>query len=345
MASIVPHRGRWRAHVYVGGTRESQVFRTEAEALAWARRREAELGAVSATFGHAAERWLAQVLPGLANAADQRTVEAHVRTHLLPRLGHLKLADITRADLVRAVRAVGATGKLETAYRVGLRIRQILDSAVDHGEISSHPGAGLSRVLPARARQRMSAIKPADLPALLGAIESYSDPVTRSGLLLLAHTFVRTSELIGATWDEIVDAETWVIPAARMKAKLPHVVPLSQAVRGTLADLRELGDGARHILPSPFNPGCGLSSNTLLFALYRLGYRGRMTGHGFRAVASTVLNESGLWQRDAIERQLAHRETDAVRDAYLRADYLEERRRMMEWYSGYLEARAASTAS
>jgi integrase len=132
------------------------------------------------------------------------------------------------------------------------------------------------------------------------------------------------------------------------KAPRGAAVSTGSGVVGPGAPLRDGGDwriGSNYFLASTVNALCGISSNTLLFALYRLGYRGRMTGHGFRAIASSVLNESGLWNPDAIERQLHHDETDDVRASYNRAEYLEERRRMMQWYSDYLESRAAKTAS
>lgn len=337
MASIVPYRGGWRAFLYVNGTRETRVFRTKREAKDWADAREAELeaGGAAITFGAAAERWLLQ-------KADA-DVEAMVRRHVLPALGSRKLAEITRLELVGIVRGISETGRIETAHRVGQRIRQIFDSAVDHGEITMHPAADLARVLPAVQKKPMGAIRPEELPELMRAIDGYPDPVTRAGLQLLAYTFVRTSELLGATWAELKDAETWVIPGERMKVKRPHVVPLSPQVQAILADLRTVAPENPHFLPSAVNPMCGLSDNTLLYALYRLGYRGRMTGHGFRSVASSVLNESGLWSHDAIERQLAHRETDRVREAYHRAEYLEERRRMMSWWADHLDASRSST--
>jgi integrase len=349
MASIGPYRGGYRAHVCVDGERDSKSgFRTRREAKAWADRREAELegGGAAVTFAQAAENWLALKLPTLDSVANQRTVESSINTHVLPLIGHRKLSEITRPELVGLVTALAKTGKVETAHRVGQRIRQIFDHAMDRGDITIHPAADLSRVLPAAVKKPMGAIKPGELPALMVAIDGYREPITRAGLLLLAHTFTRTSELIGATWDEIRDEETWVIPAERMKVRRAHVVPLSTQVRAILGDLKTVSDGNRHILPSQINPMLGLSNNTLLFAIYRLGYKGKMTGHGFRSVASTILNESGNWSRDAIERQLAHRETDKVREAYMRAEFLEERRRLMQWWSDHLEASlAASTAS
>lgn len=357
MGSIVRHGDGWRAHVYVKGQRESQLFRTQREAKAWADRREEELraGPAAVTFEKVFEDWLALHLPTLDNAANQRTVEQSLRDYVLPTLGGKALAEITRPDLVTVVKAISDTGKVETAQRVGQRICKIFDLAADSGIIGhNHPAANLARVLPRNKRKRhMPTVKPADVPALLHDVDSYSEPTTRAGLWLLAYTFTRTAELIGASWDEIADPVTWVVPRERMKRRLPQVVPLSRQVLSILEDLKATGDGSRYFLPSEVNPMCGLSNNTLLFALYRLGYKGRMTGHGFRSVASTILNESKLWHPDAIERQLSHGETDRVRDAYNMAEYLEERRRMMQWWSDHLdgllashrESLAASTAS
>lgn len=347
MASVTRYKGGWRAHVYVRGVRDSKLLRTAREAYAWAAQREKELaGGVGGDmlFKDAAERFLKWKLPQLTNVDNQAVYEQSIRDHVLPVIGREPLRDLRRQKLVALVRGIAEAGKVETAHRVGQRIAAILDHCVDHGDIESHAAAGLSRVLPAKTKRKMPAIPAADLPALLRAIQGYPEPVTRIGLLLLAHTFVRTSELLGARWEEF-KADTWVIPAERMKRRLTHVVPLSSTVLALLEELRSMTGDGEYLLASPFNPLVPISKNTLLFALYRLGYRGMMTGHGFRAVASTVLNESGLWNADAIERQLAHKEKDDVRESYLRAEFLEERRRMMEWYSTYLAERAAMTSS
>jgi integrase len=347
MASYVRHGDGWRAHVYVKGTRESKLFRTRREAEAWAVRRERELsegGGSAVTFGEAAERWLKWKLPQLTNAENQRTVEQSIRDYVLPDLAHRKLTDIKRRDLVKVVQDIADADKVETAHRVGQRIRSIFDHAIDHGDIESHPAAGLARILPSKTPKRMPAVKPAELPDLMRAVSTYPEPVTRAGLLLLAHTFVRTSELIGARWEEFND-DVWLVPEERMKLRIPHVVPITSHIRALLAELRPLTDESSYVLASPFHKDAPISNNTLLFALYRLGYRGRMTGHGFRAVASSILNESGEWSPDAIERQLAHKETDRVREAYHRAEYLAERRRMMQWWGDHLAAASASTTA
>ncbi len=339
MASITQYEGRWRAHVYVRKQRASKLFDTRREAQAWAAEQEKKLaeGASGILFETAAERWLKWKLPQLT-PDNASVVEQSMRHWVLPAIGSRRVADLKRADLVGVVRTVAEAGRIETAHRVGQRVRAILDHCVDHGEIQSHPAAGLSRILPVRTKRPMAAVTPPELPALLRAIHGYPEPVTRIGLLLLAHTFVRTSELTGAQWSE-VKGDVWVIPAERMKKRRLHVVPLSNSVRALLDELRQhTGEESSYLLASTRNPLVGISKNTLLFALYRLGYRGRMTGHGFRSVASTILNESGKFHPDAIEKQLAHKETDDVRASYHRALYLDERKRIMAFWSGYLDS-------
>ena len=183
-------------------------------------------------------------------------------------------------------------------------------------------------------------MKPEEVPALLRAISDYDkigDQQTALALRLLALTFVRTGELIGATWDEVdLDGATWIVPAERMKMRTEHVVPLSSQAVAVLKKLKALAGDSRYVLPGR-NPDKPISNNTLLFALYRLGYKRRMTGHGFRAIASTALNERGF-RPDVIERQLAHCERNDVRGAYNKAEYLPERRTMMQQYADMVDA-------
>jgi integrase len=185
-------------------------------------------------------------------------------------------------------------------------------------------------------------VKPDNVPELLRAIAGYDkigDRQTALALRLLALTFVRTGELIGAEWAEFdLDGATWIVPAERMKMRTEHVVPLSRQALVALEELRSLSGDSCYVLPGR-NPDKPISNNTMLFALYRLGYKRRMTGHGFRAIASTLLNESGF-RPDVIERQLAHCERNDVRGAYNRALYLPERRAMMQQYADMLDALA-----
>ena len=156
---------------------------------------------------------------------------------------------------------------------------------------------------------------------------------------------VRKSELIEAKWEELDLAKAeWAIPGERMKMRVPHVVPLSHQVLALLDEVGVMTGDADLVLDSLIRPGKQLSENTFLFALYRLGYRGRMTAHGFRALASTVLNEQSPFDPEIIERQLSHRERDAVRAAYNRAEYLDERRKLMQWWSDWLDHQAGDSS-
>ncbi len=156
-------------------------------------------------------------------------------------------------------------------------------------------------------------------------------------LQLLCLTFVRTTELIGSVWSEIdLDKALWTIPANRMKMKTEHVVPLAKQTLAVLEQVRVVAGKSNYLFPG-VNPRKTMSNNTMLFALYRLGYKGKMTGHGFRAVASTILNEQG-YRSDVIERQLAHIERNAVRAAYNRAEYLPERQKMMQDWADMLSS-------
>jgi integrase len=161
--------------------------------------------------------------------------------------------------------------------------------------------------------------------------------------MFLAHTFVRVGEMTPMRWDELID-DVWVIPAERMKGRKnnrrPHVVPISKEARVILDMLRAINGDRDYVFASPIKSSKPISKETPLQALYALGYRGRMTAHGFRSLASTVLNSESGFAPDVIERQLAHKETDAVRAAYHRAEYLDRRRELMAWWSNWIERKA-----
>lgn len=290
-------------------------------------------------FEVVAADWMKTKLPSLSNGKHQIQVANTIERFVLPAIGKIPIDALPRATLVNVVRAVQERGTVETAHRVAGRITMILNWAQDAGLIEQHAAAGLTRVLvPRKTRRPMASIAPDEAGALMRAIDGYEEPITRLGLRLLALTSVRVGELRGMRWDELREDRTvWVVPAERMKLRLPHVVPLSRQARAVLAELEPLTGHAELVLDSPAAPGRPLSENTFLFALYRLGYRGRMTAHGFRALASTVLNAQSTFAAEVIERQLAHRETDAVRAAYNRAEYLTQRHELMQWWADWLE--------
>ena len=291
------------------------------------------------TFAALAERWLAET----AGNRKAGTVTKHrfFVDHLLPHLGHLAPDAITAADVVRAVRAVYSRGELrETAARAYSVMGRIYRFGVVHGLAARNPAADVAMrdVLPPKpVRNHAALTDPAAVGGLLRAIDGYQGtPVTRLAMRFAALTFVRPGELRNAEWTEF-DGDTWRIPAHKMKAGEPHIVPLSGQALDVLDALRPLTGAGRYLFPCGRTRERPMSENAVNAALRRMGYGGdEMTGHGFRAMASTLLHEQGFPPM-VIERQLAHAERNAVAAAYNRADLLPERRRMMAAWGKYLD--------
>jgi integrase len=262
-----------------------------------------------------------------------------LEVNLFPDLGRRPIAALEAPELLACIGKIEKRGAYDLAHRVLQVSGQVFRYGIAAGYCKRDLTADLRGALTPHKAKHQAAVRPEELPALLRAIDGYEtigDRQTRLALQLLTLTFVRTGELIGAVWDEIDDeAALWVIPAERMKMKTEHIVPLSAQSLAILAELKELCGGSRFVFPGR-NRDKPISNNTMLFALYRLGYKGKMTGHGFRAVASTILNEQG-YNRDVIERQLAHCERDEVRGAYNRAEYLPQRRTMVQEWANHLD--------
>jgi integrase len=345
---VSPAGGKsWRANYTKAGKQATRTYGRYPE-MSLADARKAHLGAKEVqpvkvvTFEAVARDWLELKLPTLSNGKHQIQVVNSLERFVFPRIGNASITALTRSELVSVVQAVQATGVNETAHRVAGRIGMVFDYALDAGILENHPASNLVRVLQARkTKAPMASIPPDEAGALLRAIRGYEEPVTRLGLQFLAHVFVRPTELRLMEWGELKEGGTvWVIPEERMKMGKPHVVPLSDAAQKILEGLELINGDKQFVLASPLKPKAPISENTLLFALYRLGYRGRMTAHGFRALASTVLNEHSGFAHDVIERQLSHKETDEVRAAYNRASYLPKRRELMTWWAHWLQTQA-----
>ena len=261
---------------------------------------------------------------------------------VFPKIGAKDVATVTPAEVLALLRAVEKRNAIEMAKRLRQTMSAIFRFSVANGWASSDPAAPLAGAMKSAPRQQhRAALKQDQLEDFFKALDTYSgDPATALGLKIIAHTFVRMAELRFATWDEI-NGDTWRIPASKMKMRKEHIVPLSPQVQSIFAELKGLACGLPWVLPgqSGHKP---ISENTLIYGLYRLGYHSRASVHGFRSTASTILNESGLWRADAIERQLAHVPANEVRSAYNAALYLDERRKMMSWYSDFLDTQAKS---
>lgn len=258
-----------------------------------------------------------------------------------PALGPRPITALTAPEVLKVLRGVEARERRESARRLRAVIGSVFRYAVATGRASNDPtGALKGALMSPTVRRRAAIVEPAGLGQLLRAIEDYSgSPEVRAALQLLALTFVRPGELRGATWAEIdLDRAIWSIPAKRMKMGRPHRVPLAAQTVDVLKSVREIAGGSAFVLTSAWTRGRPLSENTLNAALRRMGFsRDEMTSHGFRATAASMLNESGLWNPDAIEAQLAHVEGNAVRRAYARAEFWDERVRMMQWWADKID--------
>ena len=239
-----------------------------------------------------------------------------------------------------AIKKIESRGALDIAKRALTTCNQIMRYAVTHGLAERNPAADIkpSDVLKPTKKTNYARLDQKELPELLRKIDAYDgQPLTKLALQLMAFTFVRTSELIGARWEEIeLDNKLWRIPAERMKMKTPHIVPLSDQAIAVLAEIKALAADEILLFPSERRDGRSMSNNTILYALYRLGYHSRMTGHGFRGIASTILHEHG-YNHDHIELQLAHSKRDAVSASYNHALYLEPRAKMLQAWADYLD--------
>jgi integrase len=241
------------------------------------------------------------------------------------------------------VKAVAQRGALDIAKRCLQMCSQVFRYAIAHGKAARNPATDIrpSDILPARVKENYARIDAKELPALLRKIEGYQGtPTTRLAIKLMALTFVRTTELIEARWEEFdLAAARWDIPAARMKMKTPHTVPLSSQAIQVLQVLQEVTGGRVLLFPGERDHDKSMSNNTILKALERMGYKHRMTGHGFRGIASTVLHEQG-YDHAHIELQLAHMERNSTSAAYNHALYLKQRAAMMQGWGDYLEGLA-----
>ncbi len=297
----------------------------------------AQLGLdASSTFERVAEEWLAKrERQGLGEVTIAKA--KWLLGFVYPELGARKISEITSLELIAVLRSVEARGRHESARRLRSVCGRVYRYAIATGRAEHDLTANLRDALTTPKVKHLAAITNSqEVGPLLRAIENI---VTRNALRLAPHVFVRPGELRHAEWAEIdVEAAIWTIPAEKMKMRRAHRVPLSRQALVILAEMREVTGKWQYVFPGFQTLRRPMSENALNGALRRLGYSGdEMTSHGFRAMASTLLNESGRWHPDAIERQLAHVESDGVRRAYARGEYWEERVRMMQDWSDQLD--------
>ncbi|MFC1689786.1 tyrosine-type recombinase/integrase [Pseudomonadota bacterium] len=274
-------------------------------------------------------RWTQQHADKVINSLEQNVFAA---------LRDRPIAEITPAELLDVLRVIESRGALELASNVLQRCNAVFRYAIASLRAERNPAADLKGALKPPKPKNYPSLTVDDLPKFLEKLDHFrGDKITELAIRLLMLTFVRTKELRMAEWSEFdMEERLWRVPAERMKMGVEHLVPLSDQAIECLDELREISGQYHLLFPGRSNVNTPMSYNTILYGIYRMGFKGKATGHGFRSTASTILNEM-QFPSDAIERQLAHGERDKVRAAYNKAQYLEKRKEMMQEYANYLD--------
>ena len=291
------------------------------------------------SFEAVAREWFAKFSPNWVASHSDRILR-RLERDIFPWIGATSIANVAAPELLQVLRRIENRGAVETAHRALQNCGQVFRYAVATGRAARDPSADLRGALPpVREKHYPSITDPKEIGNLLRAMDGYEGSfITKCALRLAPLVFVRPGELRRAEWLEIdLDGAEWRIPAEKMKLRQIHVVPLSNQAVAVLRELHPLTGTGRYVFPGVRTNSRPMSENTVNAALRRLGYaKNEMTGHGFRSMASTLLNEQG-WNRDAIERQLAHSERDSVRAAYNYAEHLDVRRQMMQAWADFLD--------
>lgn len=299
----------------------------------------AEMNAAN-TFEAVAREWHARNLEKWTPLYGQDILH-RLETDIFPVIGKRPVAGISALVVLNALKKIENRGAGEMARRAGQYCGQIFRYAVVTGRAERNPTTDLKGALKPVTHGHFAALEPKDLPEFLHALarnDARLFILTRLAIRLILLTFVRTGELINATWDEFdLDGAEWAIPAERMKMRKPHIVPLSKQAVAILHQLHTMNGSYEWVFASPSKPRQHMSNNTILKALERLGYKGRMTGHGFRALAMTTIKEKLKYPHEVVDRQLAHAPRNKVDAAYDRTKFLDERRKMMQAWADYID--------
>ena len=280
---------------------------------------------------------------------------ASMNNHIFPVIGHLPVAELKPRHFIDLLKGIEQKGLLEVAARTRQHMCNIMRHAIHQELIENNPAANLEGIISPPVKRHYPALQLERLPELLARIEDYKQgrELTRLAVLLTLHLFIRSSELRFARWSEIdFKNRIWTIPATReaisgvrysgrgAKMRTPHIVPLSRQSIAILKQIREISGHRVLIFPGDHNPYKPMCENTVNKALRLMRYdtKNEICGHGLRAMACSALMESGLWAQDAVERQMSHQERNSVRAAYIhKAEYLDSRKAMMQWWSDYLD--------
>ncbi len=290
------------------------------------------------TFENVTREWHTKNTPSW-DAKYSITILRRLEADIFPPLGSRPIKEITAPELLKALQKIEDRNAVETAHRMLQACGQIFRYAIVTGRADKDISIDIKGALSSRKRKHHAYLKESELPEFFSKLELYDgDLQTKLALKFLILTFVRTTEVRGARWEEInFEKQEWRIPPERMKMNDLHIVPLSKQAIAILGDMKAISGDREHIFPNRNKPNTFISENTMLYAIYRLGYHSRTTTHGFRAAASTILNERGF-SADIIERQLSHVERNKIRGAYNHAQYMPERIKMMQWWADFIDS-------
>ncbi len=299
----------------------------------------------SNTLQFIASQWL-EIKKAKVSANHAKDAWRSLELHIFPNLGKLPIHKVSAVKAIETIKPIAAKGSLETVKRLCQRLNEIMIYAVNTGLLPANPLSGISKAFQPPVKQHLPTLKPEQLPTLMKMLSIASIKLTTRCLIeWQLHTMVRPSEAAGARWDEIdFDKSLWNIPAKRMKKKKPHCVPLSSQCLELLDVMQPISSGSEFIFPSDRNPKAPTNSQTANTALKRMGFDKQLVAHGLRALASTTLNEQGF-DPDIIEAALAHVGNNEVRNAYNRAEYLQRRIPVMNWWSDHIESAATGNMS
>lgn len=297
------------------------------------------------TFKNVATAWF-ELKKDSVTPAYAEDIWRSLTLHVFPDLEETPLSQITAPTVIELLRPLEAKGSLETVKRLSQRLNEILTYGVNSGVIFANPLGGIRAVFKKPKKQNMAALHPDELPELMLAIANASiKKTTRCLIEWQLHTMTRPAEAATTCWADIdFEKKTWTIPAERMKKRRVHVIPLTEPALALLKTIKPYSGHREFVFPADRNPRTHCNSQTANMALKRMGFEGRLVSHGMRSMASTTLNEHG-WDAELIEVALAHVDKDEVRSAYNRAEYIERRRLMMEWWSNHIDKAATGSLS
>lgn len=303
----------------------------------------------SNTFAVVMDKWM-DSRKNKITQAHQKKVKRILELYVIPKIGNKPVGKIEARDFIHALRPLEDQGKLETIKKAIHNINGVMNYAVNYGLIKHNPAQNIKEVFQRPNRTHMATLKPEELPDLMSALNRANiKHQTRCLIEWQLHTMTRPNEAVGAKWSEIdFEQKLWVIPAERMKGrkekKREHLVPLTKQTLALLDFMRPISGHRDYVFPNDKDPRKSMSSQTVNMALKRMGFQGRLVSHGLRALASTTLNEQGF-DSDVIEACLAHVDKNEVRKAYNRAQYLEQRIKLMTWWSEHIEQASTGNLS